>query len=268
MIYDKIMDVEQFNQSLNLIKENLNLTDEISFPNDIINTIYNTNNNTTEKIIYDNYLKNYMSSDYDSILPIFENKNITYIPSTYESFSSFPHAYEYHLPKLKTIYPKGLRDITAYMKKIYFPNLIKVYPHGLSVYMGDQLEEEREIHLPKVQILQGAALHGLQFKTIILPQIKQIESGSDMWLDTWCETFGYNRKLTHVILPNKTICCDIGMGAFKGTPIEDGEGFIYVPKILYSDYINDNNGYESCFRIIEDYPEVQKMIIEEAKKYG
>ena len=39
-------------------------------------------------------------------------------------------------------------------------------------------------------------------------------------------------------------------------------------KNLYNDYINEHNGYESYFRIIEDYPEVQEMIIEEAKKYG
>ena len=69
----------------------------------------------------------------------------------------------------------------------------------------------------------------------------------------------YCAKLTALILRSPTLCL-LGSGGtpFGSTPIDSGNGFIYVPAKLIEKYKSDAvwSKYASKFRTIEDYPEI------------
>lgn len=64
-------------------------------------------------------------------------------------------------------------------------------------------------------------------------------------------------SLTTIILRSKTVCT-LGTSVFFLTPIEQNAGYIYVPKLLVSQYQAATNWsqYASQIRAIEDYPDI------------
>lgn len=68
-----------------------------------------------------------------------------------------------------------------------------------------------------------------------------------------------NGGITTLILrKTDTICTLIATSALGGTPIANGNGYIYVPRALVDGYKSATNwsAYASQFRAIEDYPEI------------
>lgn len=68
-------------------------------------------------------------------------------------------------------------------------------------------------------------------------------------------------KLTELILLRDIAANLIDVNALANTPIADGTGYIYVPKVLLEDYKTATNWvtFADQFRAIEDYPEVLEV---------
>jgi hypothetical protein len=72
-------------------------------------------------------------------------------------------------------------------------------------------------------------------------------------------TFENCTSLTTIILRRKDSPVSLGnVSSFKGTPMENGTGFVYVPAALLERYKTATNWstYAAQFRAIEDYPEI------------
>lgn len=65
-------------------------------------------------------------------------------------------------------------------------------------------------------------------------------------------------SLTALIIRTPTLCTLASTNCFNNTPITNGTGYIYVPKLLIEDYKVATNWtvYANQFRAIEDYPEI------------
>lgn len=70
------------------------------------------------------------------------------------------------------------------------------------------------------------------------------------------DVFNWTKLETLILRSNKV--CSLASGAFYGTPIEKGEGYIYVPKALIEQYKVATNWvtFANQFRAIEDYQEI------------
>ncbi len=106
-----------------------------------------------------------------------------------------------------------------------------------------------------------------QLTTVDLPNVTSIESGS---LATCSKlttvdlpnitsiamySFDYSSTLTKLILRKNTVCTLSNTNAFRGTPIANGTGYIYVPSALINEYKAATNWvtYAAQFRALEDY---------------
>lgn len=76
--------------------------------------------------------------------------------------------------------------------------------------------------------------------------------------------FSYSNLMNMVIFSSDTICTLSNVNAFTRTQIEEGTGYIYVPKALVAEYKTATNWavYANQFRAIEDYPQVQALVEE------
>ena len=66
-------------------------------------------------------------------------------------------------------------------------------------------------------------------------------------------------QLYELILRNSNVVCSLGdQNALEYTPIQNGIGYIYVPRALLSNYKTASNWslYSAQFRAIEDYPDI------------
>lgn len=74
--------------------------------------------------------------------------------------------------------------------------------------------------------------------------------------------FSYCRNLISIIISNNNICKLNNTNAFNETPIKDGTGYIYVPKVLVDSYKSATNWttYADQIRAIEDYPDIVNII--------
>ena len=85
--------------------------------------------------------------------------------------------------------------------------------------------------------------------------LKWAELGNAEYLDT--EAFRECYQLNTVILAGSQVC-QLDANVFKGTPIESGTGFVYVPRALLAAYEAEPcwTAYRSQLRAMEDHPEV------------
>ena len=107
-----------------------------------------------------------------------------------------------------------------------------------------------DVNAPLVEFIGGYAF-GLcsSLTTIDLPSVTEISFGA----------FEGCESLTSLILRSENFCYIYeDSWVLSGTPIEAGEGYIYVPRALISDYQADAawSVYASQFRAIEDYPDI------------
>lgn len=133
------------------------------------------------------------------------------------------------------------------------------------------------VNLSNVQTVESAAfIRCSSLKTINLPQVKELLSntfysctllekadlGSCQRFDGQTQ-FGKCAKLTTLILRGNAVCSasypvNSYTGALGDTPIANGNGYVYVPKVLVDEYKKATNWVEIAGRIraIEDYPEI------------
>ena len=71
-------------------------------------------------------------------------------------------------------------------------------------------------------------------------------------------TFYSNNKLVTLIIRTQAVAKLEKTSAFKGTPIESGTGYVYVPSALVNSYKSATNWstYANQIRAIEDYPDI------------
>ena len=71
-------------------------------------------------------------------------------------------------------------------------------------------------------------------------------------------TFYSNTKLVTLIIRTQAVANLEKTSAFKGTPIESGTGYVYVPSALVNSYKSATNWstYANQMRAIEDYPDI------------
>lgn len=117
-----------------------------------------------------------------------------------------------------------------------------------------QLNSFTEGHLPKVEFVGSNAFSWCKFERIKMP-LKTAMT----------RAFYYCSNLNAVIISQREIVCSLeDTLVFKGTPIEKGTGYVYVPKTMadgsdgvaaYKAAANWST-YANQIRAIEDYPEI------------
>lgn len=104
-----------------------------------------------------------------------------------------------------------------------------------------------ETNFPVVQTIETSAFHSCrQMTKLVLPVASSI-AGSAFYGCIALET---------LILRKADGVCSLGNNAFSGTPIDEGDGYIYVPSALVDSYKTSWSAYAEKIRAIESYPEI------------
>ena len=128
-------------------------------------------------------------------------------------------------------------------------------------------ESLESIDLPNVTLIESecfAECYGLC--DVSIPNIEEIGAGAFMYCEVLESIDLYNVQsiyyyaftgsgLSEVIIRGTDSVCDGDEGVFAETPIEYGEGWIYVPRSLVEEYKNSTNfcEYADQIRALEDY---------------
>lgn len=171
------------------------------------------------------------------------------------------------LPNVLSIYPETF--YTCYNLKLvnlplveYVANNAFYYCHGLehielpSAKILDNgaffiCTKLSSISIPLVTSIGHNTFYNCDLREIELPKVNIISKGA----------FDTNKLLTSVTLRSNTICTLENSDAFANTPISEGNGYIYVPAVLYNGYRNATNWsiyadqilpYDSCIEYMED----------------
>lgn len=135
-------------------------------------------------------------------------------------------------------------DATS-LKKISFPNCLALDKSAFQSCGGLQ-----EINLPKCEIIGNSSFAWCsKMATVCLPRVTDMQA----------RAFYYCNALKTLIIAQDKILCPLGnIDALKGTLIEKGTGYIYVPAAFVEQYKAATNWstYASQIRAIEDYPEI------------
>ncbi len=133
----------------------------------------------------------------------------------------FSHAI---LPSVERIYSGALSNN---------PNLVGVELNSL-VNMG-------------AKALQNASA----LARVDLPAVAKIEAAA----------FDGCASLETVIIRSSEVCILDNVSAFSGTPVANGNGYLYVPEALVDSYKVANNwsSFAEKFRAIEDYPDITEV---------
>lgn len=106
------------------------------------------------------------------------------------------------------------------------------------------------VNLPKITDIWYANFKDCTaLETLRLPKLNTIGSS---------DAFTNCSSLRALVLENEKVCTLKNADNFKGTPIEAGDGYIYVPAALVEQYKATPNwsNFASQIRAIEDYPEI------------
>lgn len=157
---------------------------------------------------------------------IFLTDTTTYIYN--ESVTSIPEA--------------ALRD-NAVLEEVYFPNVTSI---GSCAFQN--CSALTIVDCPNLTTLEASAFNSCSALTSVdFPSLTQI-NGTNVF---------YNcTNLKALILRSATVCEMDSTISLSGTPIQNGTGYIYVPRALIDSYksaTNWNTTYLNQFRALEDY---------------
>lgn len=135
---------------------------------------------------------------------------------------------------------------------IALPTAIEI---GAASFNGSHMQLH-DVYLPNVRTIGESAFYSMcdNIQKLDLPRTTYIGDNA----------FYCMSSLNTVILRAPTVC-EKGSDVFdhqnnsSTCPFEQGEGYLYVPRALYQDYINSDWRSElnlNQFRIIEDYPDI------------
>ena len=192
--------------------------------NYVMETPYNTNKQILS-LMLDKFEESISGGNITSLI----NKTITSIDndSTIVSASIFENCETLRMASFEEVI-----EIKSYafngctnLENINFPNVIKIGSYAFSETGISNL------YLPKVESLDIYSFYKCEnLKEVNLPKLKEIGSS----------TFAYC-PLESITLANSQVCLLSDIGAFANTPIQTGEGYIYVPSSLVETYKNSTN---------------------------
>ena len=132
-----------------------------------------------------------------------------------------------------------------FLTSVDLPNAKTLY-----YYTFDNCEALSSVSIPSVEFIKACV-----FRQCI--SLEKIHFGSQI------KTLGHIAfedcsSLKTLIIHNTTEVCELVDSSLRNTPIENGEGYIYVPKELVDEYKSATNWSEFAdqIRAIEDYPEI------------
>ena len=183
----------------------------------------------------------------------------------------------------------GMFENCHYLRRVYAPNVTQIESKGFSCcYLLT------EANFPLVTTIEGncfynctsltsanfplltamysdcfygcTALTSINFPSLKTISMNVFEKCSSLHKCVFplVESIGYKSfadctSLEAFVLPNSTKMTTLGnSNVFDNTPIEEGEGYVYVPSTLIESYSTDEkwSTYENKFRAIEDYPDI------------
>jgi len=148
------------------------------------------------------------------------------------------------------------------LESVYLPKLVEL---GSSAFY--YCSSLTSIDIPEVKSIGSYAFYEcLKIKEMKCPKLEQVDNYSfrDCGIEkvdfTNLKTirdygFYYCSSLKALILRGETVVKLSSTGAFNGTKIKNGSGYIYVPRSLLSSYKSATNWstFSSQFRALEDY---------------
>lgn len=161
--------------------------------------------------------------------------------ATFQNCTSLKQAY---FPSCTVMGGTVFRGCSA-LEDINFPVLTST-----STYVFAECVQLKKAYFPELVTVSGAAFQGCsQLESAYLPKANSIGA--------MC--FQNCSSLRDVVIRQDSRVCSLAATtAFAGTPIADGDGYIYVPASLVGKYKTMTNWttYASQIRAIEDYPEI------------
>lgn len=149
---------------------------------------------------------------------------------------------------------EGCTEVT----KINLPEVIEIDSQSF------QATGVTKVKLPKAQIFNGGQIFYFcnRLELVDLPVFGNTELESTSYNGTPgyfnYYAFAYSNLKTLILRYSEKIIDNLSSNNFINTPIDRGEGYIYVPKSLIEEYKVATNWsvYADQFRAIEDYPEI------------
>lgn len=153
------------------------------------------------------------------------------------------------------------------LTKAYMPKCVRLQKQ---MFNGDVSLTDLTIS-DSISVLDGTCLKGTAITEFVYPTVTQMYNNVfencpnltkvDINNSGWkvegaaCKNAA---SLETFIMRSAKLISLLGTGAFAGTPIESGTGYIYVPSALVEDYKVATNWatYADQIRAIEDYPEI------------
>lgn len=153
----------------------------------------------------------------------------------------------------------------SYLEYVNMPELLEVRPN-----MFERCINLTTVNIPKVTVIQNTAFNNCDSLESI--KLSSLDTGAGQaftscnklkWVD-----FGNGRIIGNVcfrdtsletlILRYKGVVNLQDINALENTPIEDGTGYVYVPKAFINSYKVDTKWslFANQIRAIEDYPEI------------
>ena len=151
-----------------------------------------------------------------------------------------------HLPNVKSVGQSTFRECNA-LKTVDLPNLT-----GLTgTYFCSGCEILTQVIIPKVSGLSNYSFQNCS-------KLARLEVGNIGSIGTGC--FASDDELETLIIrkTGSNIATLSNVNAFNSTKIQNGTGYVYVPKALVDAFKSATNWatYAAQIRAIEDYPEI------------
>lgn len=259
MAYDKTIDLEKHESDLtdiaDAIREATESTEPIDFPQEYIDTL-------SQLVNKDDILVKWIDKQITEMV----NDKI-YVGITAESQRGNTNLKKVDLPKVPSLANfsfgecANLSEVNllsattlgtqcfSQCKKLTKANLPLVTTMGAGNF--GTCTTLPQIYMPNLETITGWGWNfnvNWQLSRAYFPKLKNI-TGAD---------FNSCEKLKILILGADTVCTLANINALTGTPIANGTGYVYVPKVLVEDYKIATNWatYASQIRAIEDYPGV------------
>lgn len=165
-------------------------------------------------------------------------------------------------PKLTTLGGHAMFLCTA-LEVVDLPSLTKI---GGSSFYG--CYDLKNINMPLLTEIAEDAFNGCKsLERVVFPSVTKVNSFGfsqstalevvDLPVCTSIDTYAFDAcsSLKALILRSETMCSLAGTNAINDTLIATGNGYVYIPRVLFDSYILGTNWvkYPAQFRILEDF---------------
>lgn len=152
-----------------------------------------------------------------------------------------------------------------YLTNVDLPNVTSI---GIGAF--NNCTALTSINVPKLEKVNIQTFNNTRIKTIVLPNatiINQNGFNDCIYLtkvdltnvtNIYANAFNNSALDAMIIRRDDAVCTLRSTSAFNGTPISNGDGYIYVPASIISSYKTASNWstFATQLRAIEDYPDI------------